>query len=68
MRSHVREIEGLDTLFYFQEVLQSINGKSGRGLMRAVIGFFLGFPFSVFDDTIIFKAVNVGLPWPAAKT
>ena len=41
VRGHVREIERLNTLFYFQEVLQSINGKVGRGLMRAVIGLFL---------------------------
>ena len=41
VRSHVKEIGGLNTSFYFQEVLQSGNGKVGRGLMLAVIGLFL---------------------------
>ena len=41
VRSHVRKIGGLNTSFYFQEVLQSVNGKVGRGLKLAVIGLFL---------------------------
>ena len=28
---------------------------------------FVGFPFSVFDENIIFEAVKGGLHWPAAK-
>jgi hypothetical protein len=67
VRSHVREIEGSIHCSIFRKYSKASTAKlvgADAGRNRTL---FVGFPFSVFDETISLEAVNVGLHWPVAK-